>query len=298
MSIPKRHHYLPQFYLDGFCRDDLLWVYDKDEKEFRQQTLQNTAVQKYYYSFEDDDGEKDAEVEGLLSLVETYTKPIIDKINSREIIDEAEKETLSIFVGFLYSRVPRFEKNYNDNRERTLRHMNKVIFSDEKRTEQILKKYERDTGKKVNVSAKELSEFALDDNRYDIEIHRNESLKMMLNLCKKLPIYFVQMDWLFLYAPRNSSFVTTDDPLVLIPPRDLPDNAPYGIATKGTQKFLPLSQKVCLAMFDRGDKINIREAYREEVRGINLSVTSRSDRFVIARDHALVKNVVEAIGLN
>jgi len=298
MSKSKRHHYLPQFYLEGFCRDGLLWVYDKDKKEIRQQTPINIAVQKYYYSFENDDGERDAEVEGLLSIIETYTKPIIDKINKRDDIDETEKETLSIFIGFLYSRVPRFETNYNDNKERILRHMNKIIFADEKRTEQILRKYERDTGIKIDVSAKELSEFALDDDRYTIEIHRNESLKMMLNLCKKLPIYFVQMDWLFLFAPRNSSFITTDDPLVLIPPRDLPDNAPYGIATKGAQKFVPLSQKVCLAMFDRGDKINFREAYREEVRGINLSITSRSDRFVIARDHALVKNVVEAVGLN
>ncbi len=298
MSTPKRHHYLPQFYLEGFCRDDLLWVYDRDKKEFRQQAPINTAVQKYYYSFENDNGERDAEVEGLLSLVETYTKPIIDKLNNREYIDETEKETLSIFIGFLYSRVPSFEKTYNDNTERLLRHMNKVIFSDEKRTEQILRKYERDTGKKIDISAKELSEFALDDNRYYIEIHRNKSLQMMLDLCKKLPIYFVQMDWLFLFAPRNSSFITTDDPFVLIPPRELPNNAPYGIATKGTQKFVPLSQKVCLAMFDRGNKINIKEANRDEVRGLNLSIVSRSDRFVIARDKALVKNVVETVGLN
>lgn len=276
----------------------MLWVYDIVDKKFRQQSPQNTAVQKYYYSFEDDDGEKDAEVEGLLSLVEAHTKPIIDKINSGEIIDKEEKETLSIFIGFLYSRVPRFEINYNENRDRTLRHMNKIIFSDEKRTEQLLKKYERDTGKKAGVTAKELSDFACDDSRYGIEIHRNESLKMMLNLSKKLPIYFVQMDWLFLSAPRNSSFITTDDPLVLIPPKDLPDNAPYGIATRGAQKFLPLSQTVCLAMFDRGDRIDFREADRSEVRGINLSITSRSDRFVIARDYALLKNVVNTVGVN
>jgi hypothetical protein len=298
MSKPKRHHYLPQFYLEGFCRDGLLWVYDKDKKEIRQQKPINTAVQKYYYSFENEDGQRDAEVEVLLSIVETYTKPIIDKINKRDDIDETEKETLSIFIGFLYSRVPRFETNYNDSKERILRHMNKVIFADEKRTEQILRKYERDTGMKIDVSAKELSEFALDDDRYTIEIHRNESLKMMLNLCKKLPIYFFQLDWLFLFAPRNSSFITTDDPLVLIPPKDLPDNAPYGIATRGAQKFVPLSQEVCLAMFDHGDKINIREGTQEEVQGINLSVTSRSDRFVIGGDEVLVKNVVKTIGFN
>lgn len=163
MTTPKRHHYLPQFYLEGFCRDEVLWVYDNEEKEFRQQTPQNTAVQTYYYCFENDDGERTAEIEGLLSLVETHAKPIIDKINARETIDENEKETLSIFIGFLYSRVPRFEKNYNDNRERIVKHIGKTICSDEKRTEQTLKKYEQDTGKKTNVTAKELYEFAQSD---------------------------------------------------------------------------------------------------------------------------------------
>lgn len=298
MSTPKRHHYLPQFYLEGFCRNELLWVYDRENKEIRQQTPVNTAVQKYYYSFEDDEGERDADVEGLLSLIETYTKPIIYKLNKRELIDNSEKETLSIFVGFLYGRVPRFERNYNDNKERILRHLNKVIFANEQVTEQTIKRYERDTGKKIDISAKELSEFALDDDRYTIEIHRNESLKMMLNLCKKLPIYFIQMDWLFLFAPKNASFITTDDPFILTPPQRLPDNTPYGIATKGTQKHVPLSQHVCLVMFDRGDKIDTREATRDEVRGINRNSTSKCDRFVIGRDKALVSSLIKSVGLN
>ncbi len=294
MTTPKRHHYLPQFYLEGFCRDDLLWVYDREEKEFRQQTPQNTAVQKYYYSFENDEGERTAEIEDLLSLIETHTKPIIDKINARESINGSEKETLSIFIGFLYSRIPRFEKHINDNKERIIKHMGKVIFSDEKRTEHILKKYEQDTGKKTKVTAKELSEFAQSD-RYDIEVHRNESLKVMLSLSTKFANYFYQMDWLILYAPTKSSFVTSDDPFTLIPPKELIDNVPYGIATKGTKKFVPFSQHFCLVMFDRGEVIDFRDGTGEEVRGINLNLTATSNRFVIARDEALVKSLVKIV---
>lgn len=298
MTVPKRHHFLPQFYLEGFCRNGLLSVYDRDKNEYRKQTPQNTALKKYYYSFEINDGEKTDEIEGLLSFVETHTKPIIDKINNREVINNTEKETLSIFIAFLYSRVPSFEKYYNNNKEKILRHINKVIFANEKRTDQLLRKYERDTGKKIDICAKELSEFALDDSRYRIKIHRNSSLRMMLDCCRMLPRYFIQMDWLFLFAPRNSSFVTTDNPFTLIPPSALSLKGFYGITTRGTQKVIPISQHICLIMFDRGKAIDKREGSREEIRIINLNVTSNCDRFVISRDETLVKNIVTTVGLN
>lgn len=297
MTTPKRHHYLPRFYLEGFCRNNLLWVFDRDSKEFRQQTPGNTALRKYYYSFENDDGEKTADIESLLSLVEGHTKSIIDKVNDEKLINDTEKETLSIFIGFLYSRVPNFEEYFNDQRERIVRHLSKIIFSDQERTEKMLKQYEQETGRETNVTAKELSDFAVSD-RYDIEVHRNESLKMMLSLSTKLANYFRQMDWLFLYAPMKSSFVTTDDPFTLVPPSALASKGFYGIATRGTQKFVPISQRVCLVMFDRGEAIDKREGTREEIRTINLNITSKCDRFVISRDEALVKNMVTTIGLN
>ncbi len=128
MTTPKRHHYLPKFYLEGFCRNNLLWVFDRDSKEFRQQTPVNTALQKYYYSFENDDGEKTADIEDLLSLVEGHTKPIIDKVNDEKLISDTEKETLSIFIGFLHSRVPSFEEYFNNQHERIVRHLSKIIF--------------------------------------------------------------------------------------------------------------------------------------------------------------------------
>jgi hypothetical protein len=294
MTAPKRHHYLPKFYLEGFCRDNVLWVYDRDTKEFRKQTPLNTAVQRYYYSFEKDDGEKTADIEDFLALVETHAKPVLDKIHTRETINDNEKVTLSLIIGFLYSRVPSFGKSVNDITVRIVEHLSKVIFADEKITESAFNQYEQDTGRKINITPKELSEFARSDGN-DREVHQNESLTMMLELSTKLPVYFLQMNWLFLFAPGNLSFVTTDKPFVLIPPRELADNVPYGLATKRTQKFIPLTQQVCFVLLDHGENIKIREATREEVREINRRITSRCDRFVIARDEALVRSLVKSL---
>jgi len=50
MSKPKRHHYLPQFYLDKFSRSGSLYIFDRELNEYREQTPTNTAVKSHYYA--------------------------------------------------------------------------------------------------------------------------------------------------------------------------------------------------------------------------------------------------------
>jgi len=80
MTIPRVHHYLPQFYLRRFCRDDYLWVYDRYKNEFRNQTPKNIAVEKDYYIVVDEVGKKKAEIETFFSVIEGKTNPVIEKI--------------------------------------------------------------------------------------------------------------------------------------------------------------------------------------------------------------------------
>ncbi len=64
MSKSQRHHYLPQFYLKNFTDvKGLLWVFDRDAKEYRQQTPKNIAVQRDYYAVKDEQGEKNFKIE-------------------------------------------------------------------------------------------------------------------------------------------------------------------------------------------------------------------------------------------
>ena len=75
-SGPRRHHYPPRFYLNGFSRDDLLWIYDCELNEIRQQIPINTAVERDYYSIEDEDGNRNNAVEEYLSTVEDKAKTV------------------------------------------------------------------------------------------------------------------------------------------------------------------------------------------------------------------------------
>jgi hypothetical protein len=292
MSNPKRHHYLPQFYLKGFCRDEYLWVYDRKTNQVRRQTPINTAIQSHYYSVEDEDGEKNTEIESFLSQIEGLTKPIIQKVSNKDEISVEEKEILSVFLAFLMNRVPDFEKSVDIMEGHLVKKLSDMMFSDENLTQSVMDRYAKETGNKIEMSAKELVDFHK-RGAYTITIHRNESLRLMLDLSFNFADCFRQMDWGFLHAPQKSSYVTTDNPLFIVPPEDWGPNSFYGVGliTQGAKKVVTLSQKVCLIMYDHGEKILHSDINREIVSRINFNITVHTDRFLIGRDEALVKNL-------
>jgi hypothetical protein len=63
LSGPKKQHVVPRFYLDGFCRDGLLSVYDRQKNEFRIQTPHNTGAITHYYTFTDAEGRRRYDLE-------------------------------------------------------------------------------------------------------------------------------------------------------------------------------------------------------------------------------------------
>lgn len=61
LSVSKKHHYLPEFYLKGFSTAGNLWVYDREKRERRKLRPETVAIRKGFYTVEDPDGQKDHE---------------------------------------------------------------------------------------------------------------------------------------------------------------------------------------------------------------------------------------------
>jgi Protein of unknown function (DUF4238) len=202
----------------------------------------------------------------------------------------AEIKTLALFGAFLRGRGPGFEEEINQQMSDYAKSIARFITSSDAHTEAILGKYEADTGRKVSVTAKSLVDFVKRDD-YDVEVNRNESLKQMLRLSPKFAQYFLQMDWMFIEAPKESSFVTSDNPFVTVP-------FGAGILTPRSRKTIPLTGRIARVMFDQGQRVRMIKASKDAVRSINLAVSRRSRRFVVARDEALLRSVVRKTGLS
>lgn len=299
MSKPKRHHFLPKFYLNNFCEKGFLWVYDRNKNEYRKQTPNNTAIQKKYYSFIGRNGKEHDEIENkVLSDIETETKPIVDKINNKKIISLYEKIILTIFITFLHLRGPSFEKEMNEVFEKFIKIYAKFTFLTEENARKTIKRFASNNRQK-DISPKKLMDF-VNKEKYKVKAHREFSLKMMYELAQELPIYFIQMDWQFCYSPKTSLFVTSDNPFILIPSNDYKKGelSRLGMLSRGTKKIVPLTQKVCLAISDKGGKIEKVNITSKEVREFNFHLAKNCDNILISRDKSLLEELVKITNID
>jgi hypothetical protein len=94
------YHYVPQFYLKGFCRNfgRTIWVYDKQEiRKFPTQVKSVANICGLYPQ----------ELEKYLSEeIEAPTNQVLKKIRNREHLTPTEKVTLSRYIAVLWKRVP------------------------------------------------------------------------------------------------------------------------------------------------------------------------------------------------
>jgi hypothetical protein len=106
LSGPKRQHFLPRFYLEGFCRDGLVAVFDREKNEVRLQQPVNTAVIGHFYTLEDAEGRRRFELEALLADYEGKAKPAIAKLVAGGELTADERSDLAIFIAFAAMRTP------------------------------------------------------------------------------------------------------------------------------------------------------------------------------------------------
>lgn len=291
MAKPKRHHHLPGSYLEGFCREGMLWVFDSKQREYRQQQPINTAVRKHYYAVVDKDGNRRTDIESLLADIEGRATPVMRKLERSDAIDRDDKEHLSIYLAFMMLRGPSFEEMVNDAHRQIAQLIGDITFKNEDRAKIALDTFARETGKKVVVSAADMVKFH-QSRRYTIGVHRNASLRAMIDLSTKLADYFLRMNWVVIHAPERSGFVSTDSPVSILPPSNRPHLMGTGIGTPSAVKIFPLSRRACLLMYDPGTLMLHRKVDRATVRKVNLKIVSSFHRVVIGADEAQLRSLV------
>lgn len=301
MGKPIRHHYLPRAYLDGFAADNgFVWVYDRVRNECRRQKSLNTAVINHYYSVPDSSGKQRTELEtDLMQFIDGAGISAINTARQSATINREERAQIAVYCAFLKYRVPEFEKSFNHMSEKMVKWMSKKSFSSPERTADIVSSMKKDTGYDGDVDIKALTEFAQKGN-FSVKTCRALSLHTMLHAAMDIAHSLDAMDWCFYRPPSNKTFVTTDNPFVLLPPPHWQPGGFYGfgICTRGAQKVIPLAQDLCLFIYDEGRGLSWRTANREQTRAINLNTTSSCYEYAIGRDEALVKSLVKTTGID
>ena len=301
---PKRQHYLPRFYLEGFADDEgLVAVYDQKENVVRLQQPVNTAVIGHFYTMEDEQGRQRFEVEEMLSKIEGLAKPIIAKLSAQKSITQQEREDFSMFVALAGMRTPARVDNAQKMMGDAMRQVNKVLFSSAVQVKkQMLQNADcRDLGDEaIDKHAKDVADF-VQAGKYEIETNEKWALQTSIKTAMEMLPIFAQRDWIVEHsASPKKSFVTVDAPVLLERIGPPPDSSIYsglGFASSNALVAFPLSASAVLLMHGQGSSLNHLPADRDRVRQVNLAVASRCFRFVVGRHSLLVDSLAKELNL-
>ena len=125
MSTPRKHHYLPQFYLEGFKVDPQkgkkphIWQIEKNGDQVHYSlAIEDTGCIRDFHTLDFTDEEPDHKsIEALLSKVESEQSALVRAIRETKQIESSQVEPLSAFISLTRYRVPSFA----DHVEKSLR---------------------------------------------------------------------------------------------------------------------------------------------------------------------------------
>jgi hypothetical protein len=301
LTGPKRQHYLPRFYLDGFARDGILAVYDRDSNEVRMQKPENTGVIGHFYTVEDELGRKRFEVEQILSEFESKAAPIIKKMATRENLSDDERSNMAIFVAMAMFRTPDMLDSIKAANAGMVKKMTKLTFGNLEMAKAAIRGSPTapTSEEELDKEARGIVEFVQKD-QYTIETNHRWALRMAIELFSSIAPILAGRDWLVVHrSNEKQSFVTTDSPLVLTTMEPRKNNFwGIGFANKDALVILPLTESCSLMIFGSDGDFNHKTVGAEQIRHFNLMVADRCQRFVIGRDKALVVSLAQRLGLN
>ncbi len=294
---PKRHHYLPKFYLDGFTTNGLVALYDRERKEFRRQAPKNTALENSFYSAQTDSGERFDDVETAFALLESDAKPIVDRLEDGFSISQDERDVIAMFAAAFFVRTPGFRRSTDNLRERFAKDVMRRAVGNVDRAKRQMEEM-RAAGVDLGEVPPDVIASFFRDGEYRLKFSQNESLKEMVSLLGPLGAMLSDMQLRVLRAPLKKTFLTCDEPFLLFPPKE--PVLGVGIATPGAKKILPLTSHVSLVFGDIAPRSPIvyAGAHRRWTRLVNLTLAKHSQRFVLGAREALVRSVVESVQLD
>lgn len=296
---PKHHHYVPEFELDYFANNKILWVYDRKLKVIRPQSVKDTAAISHYYSFKTTTGEIDNGMEHALGVAESFAAPIINKIHENESYKFTPQDKLEFatYLALKWTRTPMHQKKSEAIFEAVIKTSSRKLATDENKFKEAMNYVAQKTGKEVG-DIKGQKEFMMNPDRYTVETTRLTSLQSMALGLKPSYEAIYNMRWVFRFAPKEKAFITSDNPFVVKPFFETDDPLGCGLYTPHTVTFIALTPRVCLTLTRGGTEIYGGKIPGDMVNEINETLALFSTRFVISHNERLLRRTIERTKLS
>lgn len=281
-NTSEAHHYVPKFYLKGFTDEHkTLWVYEKGRPP-RRSRPKDEAHRENYYTY-DDKGYPDSSIEKVLSQSESVVAPIFKKIaNPQFRMTNTQAGNLLAFVAMTFVRVPAYRSYIDRTMEQIMKNVSQQHAQDREKFYADCKQMELQSGSSIG-DYEELRQFVLGG---EYSVHQRSAgynMKMTFESCETImDILLNEYRHDVWYAPKDSSFLTSDNPVLTICPT-LRGTAYIGVGFKwqDTEVVFPLNKRACLILARRCHEERVEVSHRR-VNQINDLMMGVAQQYVYA----------------
>ena len=296
MNKPIQHHYLPKnAYLKFFHsleKPEFIWMYQRGKTPIFV-NINNVAKERHLYSFTDEKGQYNTELESALAEMEVVVSKIFEKINKVEgpiFISAQEKSDLSYFLAMQVVRTPAFRDFLNQQAVEFAKLYIQTLASNKDAFTHVVNEVKKEKPDMPDISFEEMQEFIFGE-KYAIEMgNKNYFLKQAIQLGGYIYLTIMMKD-MFILKSKSVEFITSDYPVVLISNPSVP--AFYGGGFLMSGVLIPIGTNTVLFCKDpdkpkeppkKDDAIHL--GYREippvQVREINKITINHAERFLFA----------------
>lgn len=284
---PKRHHYVPRFYLNGFtgAKGQLFVVNRPTGHSFR--TIPDNVAGENYFNRIEVEGMDPNALEKALAEFEAEVAPALERIkDTKSLAKEEERAHLVNFMAAIALRNPWRREAIGQIYDEAARGQLQAKFGTKETWEKSVAEM-KESGiwnGAAGVTFEEMQE-ALNNTNFPIP----KELNMIVEIDHHdhLTELLWNRKWQVVVAKEGTGgFVTTDDPVCL----RWTDGQPHsglspGFALEGTEIIFPLSTTLVLRGCFEGEE-NVVEADADLVGMINSLVITNAQNQVYAHDHS------------
>src|ERR1039458_6642233 len=285
--MDKRNHYLAQRYLRGFAdAEDRIWVFDRRTGKLSRDPPLKTGGETPLYRFEDAAGQVHS-LEAFFTSIETKTWPTIERLDKGLDPTEEDRAILAIYTAFQFMRTPLQQRAI----ERFAHDLTAAEIDGVSDTEAVsnIREAMRASGVEDLPSEESLRPM-LPELRAGYQLPSRGRARITLSTGTKLANLLGRMTMHFSYAGDVGAFITTESPVLLVPPPGVGLET-VSFSTPGAMKIVPLSQRVLVMFLDIGDEFGIFPPTRERVDFMNATVAASARHLIIGPSEELVREM-------
>ncbi len=248
----RRHHYVPQCYLNGFVADrkkPKLFVVDLETRSSFETAPANVAAERDFHTVDVEGHAPDA-LENAFSDFETRLDQALKRIvAARSISNDDDRALVFELMAVMAVKNPRLRENFSSMRAHTAKMIMDLAISTPERWAAQMRAAKKDgfLAADAEMDYERMRAF-LESGEYEIKTLTMEHLRVELLTVEKVMPHIAGRKWMLFRAPPGSSFSTSDHPVSLMwaDPRERGRMPPPGFGLTKTQVLFPLSRELAM----------------------------------------------------